>query len=139
MGACPGCGTLNLVHTAECKESEVSRSVHKAGVEFFTGAVRDQAEGKGRYDLISPIALRRLAIVLEKGAKKYRERNWEKGIPMQRLMESTLRHLNQFLEGDRSEDHLGHAMFGCMAMIHTLEMIDRHLLSDELMNLPKYI
>ena len=30
--------------------------------QYATGAVRDLATGKGRYDLISPIALRRLAL-----------------------------------------------------------------------------
>lgn len=39
--------------------------------EFTGGAVRDVREGKGRYDLISPIAMRRLALVYEKGANKY--------------------------------------------------------------------
>lgn len=39
--------------------------------DFGTGAVRDSREGKGRYDLISPIALKRLAVVYEKGANKY--------------------------------------------------------------------
>ena len=50
--------------------------------DFPTGSRRDSREGKGRYDLISPIALRRLALVCERGAAKYGDRNWEKGQPM---------------------------------------------------------
>ena len=73
--------------------------------EFTTGAIRDTAEGKGRYDLISPIATKRLAIVLEKGAKKYSSRNWERGMNLGRLIDSAKRHLDQFLEGNRGEDH----------------------------------
>ena len=47
--------------------------------EFETGAVRDMAEGKGRCDLLPACALLRLSKHYEKGAKKYDERNWEKG------------------------------------------------------------
>lgn len=42
---------------------------------FDSGMVRDQRTGKGRFDLISPIALRRLAVIYEKGAIKYESRN----------------------------------------------------------------
>lgn len=90
---------------------------------FGTGAQRDTRAGKGRYDLISPLALRRLAVVLEKGAAKYEPRNWEKGMPMSRYLDSALRHLNQYLAGMRDEDHLGQAMFNVMAAIHTEELL----------------
>lgn len=97
--------------TYQMKDSG-AREQHKGG------AVRDVRTGKGRYDLISPIALRRLAGVLERGSNKYSDRNWEKGIPMGRCMDSALRHLNQYLEGARDEDHLGQAMWNVMVMIH---------------------
>lgn len=90
--------------------------------EFDTGARRDVRDGKGRYDLISPVALRRLAQVLERGAKKYGERNWEKGIPVGRYLDSAIRHIYQYIEGHEDEDHLGHAMWNIMAAIHTLEV-----------------
>lgn len=92
--------------------------------QFDTGAQRDRAKGKGRYDLISPIALQRLAVVLEKGALKYEDRNWEKGMPMSVFLDSGLRHLFQYLEGSRDEDHLGQAMFNVMAAMHTEECIN---------------
>ena len=107
--------------------------------EFGTGAKRDTNEGKGRYDLISPIALYRLALRLEQGAKKYDERNWEQGMPLTRYLESAVRHLYQWLAGDGeqdSEDHLGAAMFNVMALIHTEEMIERGLLPVDLDNRP---
>ena len=107
--------------------------------EFITGAVRDTAEGKGRYDLISPIAIRRLAVVLEKGAKKYKSRNWEKGMNLCRFIDSAKRHMDQFLEGNRDEDHLGQAMFNIMGCIHTEEMIKRGKLPKELNDLPNYL
>jgi hypothetical protein len=88
---------------------------------FGTGAVRDIREGKGRYDLISPFALKRLAIVYEKGAAKYSNRNWEKGMPHTRYYDSAIRHLQQWMMGDTDEDHLAHAMWNCAALIHMSE------------------
>ena len=107
-------------------------------IEYATGMKRDTNEGKGRYDLISPLALRRLAQILERGAVKYDAHNWEKGSPYSRLMESTLRHLNQYLEGMRDEDHLAAAMFGCMVMIHQEVQIERGNLPSSLMDLCDY-
>lgn len=91
--------------------------------EFDTGAVRDRATGKGRYDLIAPVAIQRLAIILEKGAAKYEERNWEKGIPLYRYLDSGLRHMFQLLSGDTEEDHAAQAMWNMMAFMWTAEAI----------------
>lgn len=52
--------------------------------EFQTGSIRDTREGKGRYDLLPPHAIFRLAKHFENGAKKYGDRNWEKGQPLSR-------------------------------------------------------
>src|SRR5690606_13479750 len=106
--------------------------------EFNTGAKRDTNVGKGRYDLISPIALRRLAIVMEKGAEKYDARNWEKGMPLSRYIDSALRHIYQYLSGKRDEDHAAQAMFNIMALIHTEEMIEREILPNQLYDLPNW-
>lgn len=92
---------------------------------FPTGAARDSQEGKGRYDLISPFFLRRLAKVLERGAKKYSARNWEKGMPLERFINSTLRHICQLMEGDAVEDHAAQAAWNLHAFIHTAERIER--------------
>ena len=106
--------------------------------EYQSGALRENAPGKGRYELISPIFLRRLAIVMEKGAAKYKDRNWEKGMPLGKYLDSALRHIEQVLEGLTDEDHAGQASFNLMAFIHTKEMIDRGLLPKELDDLPNY-
>jgi hypothetical protein len=60
---------------------------------FGTGAVRDSQEGKGRFDLLPPYALLRLAKHFENGANRYQARNWEKGIPCSRYLDSAFRHL----------------------------------------------
>ena len=105
---------------------------------YKSGALRENAPGKGRYELISPIFLHRLAIVLEKGATKYADRNWELGMPLGRYLNSALHHLEQALEGLTDEDHFGQAAFNLMALIHTKEMIDRGVLPKKLDNLPNY-
>lgn len=105
---------------------------------YSTGAQRDNREGKGRYDLISPYALRLLAIRLEEGAKKYEERNWEKGMDVGRYLDALQRHAGQLMMGDNSEDHVGAMLFNVMALAHTLEMIRLGRLDPSLDNLPYY-
>jgi hypothetical protein len=96
--------------------------------EFETGAHRDLQEGKGRYDLISTEFNRRLAVVMEKGAVKYGDRNWEKGMPLSRYYSSARRHLDQAFEGRTDEDHITQAAFNVMAFLETLYKIDNGLL-----------
>lgn len=95
---------------------------------YDTGAVRDVPYDKGRYDLISPYALKRLAVHYERGSSKYEERNWEKGIPASGCFSSAVRHLFRWLKGDRGEDHLAAAVWNIMCIMHfeevMFEMID---------------
>ncbi len=64
---------------------------------FATGAVRSSDADGVRFDLISPIGLRRLAETCAEGAAKYGERNWEKGFPASTLLNHALRHVNLWL------------------------------------------
>jgi hypothetical protein len=98
-------------------------------------AMREPSTGKGRFDLISPFALERLAKWLEAGAIKYADRNWEKGgIPFSRYVDSAIRHMNKFLMGLEDEDHLAGVMFNVMAMMHFQGL---QKLEDD--NLPHYL
>ena len=74
--------------------------------EFETGAVRDMQEGKGRCDLLPACALIRLSKHYEAGAVKYEDRNWEKGIPISVMIDSAMRHLLKYMDGQTDEDHL---------------------------------
>jgi hypothetical protein len=107
--------------------------------EFNTGSVRDTIKGKGRFDLISPIALTRLAKHYQNGSKKYGDRNWEKGQPICRFLDSAIRHIYKHLEGHRDEDHLAAGAWNLLAAIHTEEMIERGLLPKELDDRPNYL
>jgi hypothetical protein len=87
-------------------------------IEFPSGAVRSGDAEQTRFDLITPIGLRRLAETCAEGAAKYGDRNWEQGFPASSLMNHALRHLNLWLAGDASEDHLAHAAWNVLALMH---------------------
>lgn len=89
-------------------------------ITFESGAVR--AKTKTRYDLIPPIGLRRVAVASAEGAVRYGEYNHEYGMPVTVLLDHALAHINEFLGGDRSEDHLGHAAWNLLAACHSEEL-----------------
>lgn len=89
--------------------------------EFESGAVRDVQEGKGRLDLLPACAILRVARHFEAGAKKYSDRNWEKGIPVHSFIDSALRHLMKYLDGQNDEDHLCAAAWNLLCAMWTEE------------------
>ena len=108
---------------------------------FDTGAVRDDAGDKPRPDLISPFFLERLGEHMRKGAIKYAEWNWAKGIPNSRCYASLMRHLTKFSQGLHDEDHLAAAAFNLMAIIHNEEVAKRGVkltAFNGLVDLPKF-
>jgi len=104
--------------------------------EFGTGAVRDAQEGKGRMDLVPVRAMFEVAKVFEEGAKKYATRNWEKGIPLSRFLDSGLRHALKYLRGDRDEPHDAMASWNFLCLIETRMRIEEGLLPESLNDLP---
>lgn len=99
------------------------------------GAVRESREGKGRFDLLPPLALRQVALQCEVGAKKYGERNWEKGMPLSWMLDSGLRHLCQFLAGEEDEDHLRAAAWNILAALEIRERVRKGQLPEELFDI----
>lgn len=63
--------------------------------------------GKARYDLIPPEALNELAKVYTKGAEKYGDRNWEKGMSWSRCFGSLCRHTWAFWRGEDYDEETG--------------------------------
>jgi dATP/dGTP diphosphohydrolase, N-terminal len=107
--------------------------------EFGTGSVRDTQKGKGRFDLIPTLPMRRLARHYENGAVKYGDRNWEKGQPLMRYLDSAERHLNMLKSGDLSEDHAAAIAWNVFGYMHTLAMIEAGKLPKTLDNRPENI
>ena len=105
--------------------------------EWKTGSVRDLATGKGRYDLIPTDALRRLAGLYERGAAKYGDRNWEKGQPLMRYIDSLLRHTNCLVAGEPEEDHAAAIAWNAFGYMHTLAEIEAGRLPKELDDRPR--
>ena len=91
---------------------------HDPGMQetFDSGAVRQRLDDV-RYDLVSPFALRRLAMTCANGARKYGDHNWRKGMPFSALLNHILEHLTLYLAGENGEDHLAHAAWGLFALM----------------------
>lgn len=98
---------------------------------FSTGAVRDMHEGKGRCDLLPACVLLRLARHYENGARKYGDRNWQKGIPCHSFADSAMRHLLKYMDGQTDEDHLIAAIWNLCGLAWTEEKL------PELMDIPE--
>jgi len=71
------------------------------------------------------------------GARKYGERDWEKGQPLSRYLDSAMRHLAQWNGGDRTEDHLAACCWNCFSYIQTEQWIQEDKLPPELDDIPR--
>ena len=91
--------------------AENLREQEKAMRHFETGAVRDSAAGKGRYDLLPWAAIHALAQHCERGAIHYGARNVDKGIPQSSLIDSAVRHVSLYIQGDSEPYHLVAALW----------------------------
>lgn len=105
---------------------------------FSSGCVRDNGETKPRPDLISPFAKIRLGEWLRKGAEKYDERNWEKGMPISRCLEAIDRHYCKYQMNMTDEDHMAAIMCNAMFIMHYEEMIKIGNLPATIDNRPSY-
>lgn len=102
-----------------------------------TGAVRNNRQGKGRFDLLPPRAIREVAIHFEEGGSQHGDRNWEKGQPLSWYLDSAIRHSFQVSEGATDEPHARAAAWNWLCFIETKARIAAGLLPAELDDLPK--
>ena len=72
---------------------------------FSTGAEKQPASGKGTPVLFPPDAYLEISKHFEDGAAVYAPRNWEKGIPLSKLIDSLERHIAQEKMGLTDEHH----------------------------------
>ncbi len=61
-----------------------------------------------------------LSIHYRKGAEKYAERNWEKGLPIHSFIDSAIRHLCKEIKGMTDEPHLIACMWNLMGAVWTM-------------------
>ena len=79
-------------------------------------------EGKNRLDLIPPEWITALGEVLTKGANKYEDRNWEKGMDWSKCYASLLRHAVAFWDGEDCDPETGlphpaHVAWNALALL----------------------
>lgn len=102
--------------------------------EFATGTHRELKNGKGRFDLLPPRAIVRVAKRLEYGAQKYGDRDWDKGLPYSKTIDSALRHIFQFMRGENNEDHLAAAATQILSLMDTEEKVKEGKVKEEEVN-----
>jgi hypothetical protein len=93
-------------------------------------------KGKNRLALMSIPALWEIGQVYTMGAVKYKDRDWEKGMPYTKTMDAALRHVFKWMAGHRNDEesglhHLAHAAWNLIALLHyELGNYDMGLLDD---------
>ena len=102
--------------SADLKGSKIiSPNINTSGLKYDSG--------KPRYDLIPADALEEVAKVYTVGAKKYGDRNWEKGLSYSRLFGSLMRHAWAWWRGERNDKenklhHLSSVIFCALGLLH---------------------
>lgn len=76
-------------------------------------------EGKPQWSLVNFKSLLPLVAVLEFGAKKYDRNNWQKGLQLHQILESSARHLFALMDGEENDPesglpHIGHLQCNTM-------------------------
>lgn len=89
------------------------------------GAMRFN-DGKLEWSLVDFKSLEPMVRVLEMGAKKYSRDNWRKGLETTKIVESTLRHLFAFLDGENLDkesqlSHVAHAQCNLMFLQYMMD------------------
>lgn len=83
---------------------------------FDSGSVRDSDEGKPMVNSIPAYVRLRYGEHMSKNAQKYAKNNWVLGQPDDVILDSLHRHLAQWENDERSEDHLS-ALFFAVIML----------------------
>jgi len=107
-------------------------------IQFESGMVRDAAKGKVDYTLaLDGPMFERWATHLQKACEagpngeppKYEERNWMKATgeaELRRFRASALRHLLQWLRGERDEDHAAAVFFNVCGAEYVMEKMNEN-------------
>ena len=119
--------------------------------QFESGAVRGQAVGKGMPHLMPffvlneamgyladkpHAALLELSKVYEGGVRAgYEPRNWEKGMPASRFVDSAWRHYAMFHIGYVDEPHYDQFIWNLCGLAHIVNGVERGVYDDSLMDL----
>ena len=78
-----------------------------------------------RYDLVPPIGIQQVAVAMAEGAARYGDLNWH-GLPISNCTNHALKHIYQWIDGNRDEDHLGHAAANLLMAAELEKRDDRY-------------
>ena len=106
--------------------------------QFSTGAEKQHSEGKGTPILFPGDAYIEVCKHFEDGAKHYKARNWEQGIPLSELINSMERHIADEKMGDTSERHDRAIAWNAIVYLAIKMRIQRGILPKELDDMPRY-
>lgn len=99
---------------------------------FSTGAHKQAAAGKGTPVLFPGDAYLEISKHFEEGASVHGARNWEKGIPLSKLIDSLERHIAQEKLGMTDESHARAIAWNAVVYLATKIRIERGQLPKEL-------
>lgn len=103
---------------------------------FSTGANKQAAVGKGTPVLFPGDAYLEISKHFEEGADIHGARNWEKGIPLSKLIDSLERHIAQEKLGMTDESHARALAWNAVVYLATKIRIERGQLLEELADIP---
>jgi len=112
---CPNCGSTNTVAmlAGEGKPLDVCK---KELADRFNA-------GKTQWSMVDFKSMEDMVRVLEFGVNKYSRDNWKKGLKTTEIVDSMLRHIYAYLDGEDVDpesgiNHTGHIMCNAMFLSH---------------------
>ncbi len=105
----------NMVSKLKHKNPQNNQNPQHLGLRFN--------EGKRKWSLVDFDSLEDMVKVLEFGAVKYGEYNWQKGLKTTDIIESMLRHVFSYLNGEDNDkesgiSHIGHIQCNAMFLAY---------------------
>jgi len=112
---CPNCNSMATV-LLSVEEDELNADYKQELADRFN-------DGKLQWSMVDFKALEDMVRVLEFGAKKYSRDNWKKGLKTTEVVDSLLRHIYAYLNGEDIDpesgiNHTGHIMCNAMFLSH---------------------
>lgn len=125
------CGTCSDLHhceqaTKRAMDLDLACQMYHPWAAQIPLEGRKDDTGKPRFELLAPEALEGTARILTFGAKKYTDRNWEKGMKWSRVFGALMRHLwcwwrGEEVDSETGESHLHHAAC-CIMFLQAYEV-----------------
>lgn len=112
---CPNCGKRET-YILSIEEDELNADYKEKFADRFN-------DGKPQWSMVDFKSLDDMVRVLEFGAKKYSRDNWKKGLKTTEIVDSMLRHIYAYLNGEDVDpesgiNHTGHIMCNAMFLSH---------------------